>query len=637
MNPARGRTSAVVVALVLGSLPMGRAQGPPDVIRVPLSRVDHVAGVGIGLTFDAARVAKAMQATPVTLPDPLPPGALVGFNSADGVFVLMSRAATGDGAVLVVDANVNRDLRDDPAVPVPRRTTPRGGAIVRIKRTYPGPPPVDVWLPYRFEYTPRAARSGVEEPAFFVTAAYRMEGTLSFQGLEHVAELHDFNQLGKFDKSNLSRGSVLRVFPRGAPDEERTWLYGYELIALGDEFYEVRDGALDGSWIELKRNTLAHALIGRAVPEFRMTDTGNATFTLSDYRGRYLLLDFWPSWCGPCIAQFPNIKKTVERYAEKLAVVGVNLDTESALGAARKIVADKGLTWRHVMEGRGYFLPIYQILGRLPERRMAFPLYVAIAPDGIIRYASNDFGKMQMFLDDALAPEPSRRQAMFVPMSPAARPRAASPLPVDFSSSALQALRTRPEVKLPPNLPEDARVGRLPNDVLVVARPGANPGRALLRVDANRDFDLTTDEEKEVPILDDTPSKLEDAPEFAFTVTYASGGAAFRPFRFYGRRPAAPGGLPEILYVGWEGRSSGRFAIGDAEYELSIADPTADLWWTADDLKPEGSLTLREKRGGKWAVVGGTSTRIPLAGRLFRVAHVHDDGQMLKLEPIAFP
>jgi hypothetical protein len=119
-----GVQTSVVVALFVGPLLTVAAQSPPDVIRVTPSRNDsHVAGVGVGLTFDPNRVAKAMADSPVTLPDPLPPGAVVGFNSADDVFVIASRAESGDGAVLVVDANMNRDLRDDAPAHVPRRAS----------------------------------------------------------------------------------------------------------------------------------------------------------------------------------------------------------------------------------------------------------------------------------------------------------------------------------------------------------------------------------------------------------------------------------------------------------------------------------------------------------------------------------
>jgi len=632
--------TTIVVMFAVGHGPILGAQTPPNVIRVTLSRNDnHVASIGNGLTFEKEAVAKAMAATPVTLPDPLPPGAIVGFNSADDLFVIASRVEGSDAATLIVDVNANRDLRDDAAVSVSRQTKAGGGTVIRIRRTYPGPPPTEAWLPYRFVYSPRADKSGVEQPGFFVAPAYRMEGTFTFQGAEYVTELSDYNVRGRFDKSNLSRGTVLSVYPKATAAEDRPFLRGYELVAIGDEFYEVADGALDGSWLELKRNTLPHAAIGRMVPDVRLTDTEGKAFALNEYRGRYLLLDFWPSWCGPCIAQFPAIKKTVERHADRVAVVGINLDSPNALDTARKIVAEKELTWRHVMEGRGYFLPVYQILGRLPEHRMSFPLYVAIAPDGIVRYATNDFAKMQLFFEHALAPAASRRDALFVPLATVGRPKMASPLPVDFGSPALEALMKKPGVKLPADLPKDARLGRLPNDTLLVVRTDS-AGRYVLRVDAERDFDLTNDQDKEIPILDAFPATAGEAPSFVLTVTYANanGSTSTRPFRFFARRASTPPGAPlEVFYFGWEARSSGSFVVGDVEYEIAIADPTNDRMWSGDDLKAPGAFMLRERRDGKWVTVHSASSRIPIGGRTYRVTHVHDDGAMVKLEVEGVP
>jgi peroxiredoxin len=636
MTRTRIYTAAVVAgALALRhNLPAG-AQTPPDVIRVTLSRNDdHVAAVVNGLTFEKDRVAQAMAATPVTLPDPLPPGSVVGFNTADKLFVIAARTEGSDGATLTVDANANGDLRDDGPVHVPRRTKAGDGTIIKIKRIYPGPPPSETWLPYRFQYTPQVdKKGGGEQVGFMVSAAYRMEGSFVFEGTEYLVELNDYDQRGRFDKSNLSRGTVLRIHRKGAPDDERPYLWGYELIAIGEEFYEVAGGALDGSSLELKRNTLPHAAIGRAAPDIRLTDTEGATFALSDYRGRYLLLDFWPSWCGPCIAQFPTIKKTAAQYERDLAVIGINLDEPNALATARKIVSEKDLTWRHVMEGRGYFLPIYQILGRLPEHRMSFPLYVAIAPDGIIRYATNDFGKMQLFLDAALAPEARRRDSLFVPLSTSNRSRMASPLPVDFDGPALEALLKKPGVKLPADLPKDARVGRLPNDTLVAARVSDGGGRWILRVDADRDFDLTNDQDKELPVLDAFPAKPEETPTFPLTLTYTSGSRTFRPFRFFARRKAAPStDPPDIFFIGWEMASSGSFVSGKVEYQIVMNDPTNDLVWSSADLKSSAAFTLREMRDGKWVAVHAGASGIPIGGRTYHVAHVHDDGQMVKLQ-----
>jgi thiol-disulfide isomerase/thioredoxin len=325
----RAARCALAVCLGAGLLCAVPVRGQlPDLVRIPLSRIDrHVQGIGAGLVFDAARVAKETATTPVTLPDPLPPGGVVGFNPADKVFVLLDRV--GPASVgLTVDANGNRDLRDDARVEVAKRTKSGDGVIIPIRRTYPGTPPRDVWLLYRFEYNPDINARGEVEPGFFVSPAYRMEGTFRVGGREYVLQLFDFNMLGLFDRSNLSRGTVLYVRATDDPPENAATLWGHELIPLGDEFYEVRDGALDGSSLEIARNTLVQAAIGRVVPDFRLTDTAGQAFELRDYRGRYLLLDFWPSWCVPCIQEFATIKKTVERYASQpLSVVGINLDS----------------------------------------------------------------------------------------------------------------------------------------------------------------------------------------------------------------------------------------------------------------------------------------------------------------------
>lgn len=122
------------------------------------------------------------------------------------------------------------------------------------------------------------------------------------------------------------------------------------------------------------------------------------------------------------------------------------------------------------------------------------------------------------------------------------------------------------------------------------------------------------------------------------SVTYANGARSFRPFRFFARRAASPSGAPpDVFYSGWEGRSSGSFVVGNVEYQIEIADPTSDLLWSSDDVKAAGAFTLREKKDGKWVAVQAAISSVPIGGRTFRVAHVHEDGTMVKLEPVSSP
>lgn len=622
------------MALALGCDSTASAQDP-DVVRIALSRNDDaVYSIVSSVNFDQKEVATALAKTPVKLPDPLPAGAIVGFSSSADVFMLVEPDPRPDSAWLTVDANMNRDLRDDARVEVAKREKETDGALVRIRRTYPGTPPKETWLPYRITYTPRTNKSGEVERRFYVAPTYRMEGTFRLKEVEYVFELSDFNFDGRFNKSNLSRGTVLRIRPKDDPPENGMLLWGHELIPLGGQFYEVRDVALDGSWIEIVRNTLPEAAIGRAVADFRLTDTAGKPFELAEYRGRYLLLDFWPSWCGPCVAEFANIKSTVEKYAKQpLSIVGVNLDGEKQLEAARKIVADKGLAWRQVMEGRGYFLPIYQWLGRLPESRGSFPLYVVVGPDGILRYATNDFRKMERFLDAVLSPGRNAGDIIFVPLSVVRGFKIGGPLPVDFDSPAARALQQDPRLKLPPNLSAQAKIGRLPNGIIVVAGPGVNANQLIVRVDLNGDMDLTNEDDVELAAVDQGKLTGDKATAFQTILTYASGAQSYMPFRFAARATAAgSGGALQLVYFGYDRPSSGGFTSRGADYHVQIIDPTFDLFHSAEDANVPGAVSLKKKEGTRWVDVPAAGGRFQIGGRSFRLRHVHDDGQLVEFE-----
>jgi peroxiredoxin len=610
-------------------------QSSPNVIRVPLVRVDDVRmGIGMGLTFDQAAVEKALAKTPLKLPDPLPPGDRIGFNYEDDIFVILESPANRNVVLLTVDANMNRDLRDDAKVEIPKDDKSQTGVIIKVKRTYPGNPPREAWLPYRFGYSSRTNRQGVAEDEILLTAAYRMDGSFAFQGTEYTLQLNDYNLLGQFDKSNLSRGTVLGVFPKADAGNIHPSLWGYELIPLGSEFYEVVNEALDGSWIELRRNTLAHAFIGREVPDFALTDAEGKAFRLSDYRGRLLLLDFWPSWCVPCIGQFPEVKKTVQLYEGRpFSVIGINLDSEKRLDNARKVIADNALPWRHVLEGKGYFLPIYQMLGRLPEWRMSFPLYVAIDPQGVIRCATNSFPKMQRFLEAFFCDDPMRREALFVPLVQDRLTWQSAPLPVDFSSEALSTLSKNPKVKLPPGLPKEARLGRLPNDTLLIVRE-SGPGKYALRFDAKCDLDLTNDGEMDLPVLTKPDAGPRDGVKVFLYQKLSGGGMRSVPFRFFALEGSRSKDAPDVFYIGFATTAAGEFALAGETFRIEIADPSADGLFSADDISRPGFLRVFKASGSDWVPVPAAPDRIALGNRLYRLEYIDDQGELVELVPI---
>lgn len=119
-------------------------------------------------------------------------------------------------------------------------------------------------------------------------------------------------------------------------------------------------------------------LIGKEAPEINLPDINGKLFSLKSLRGKYVLVDFWASWCRPCRMENPNVVKAFNKFSSKnFTILGVSLDKEKADWI--KAINDDGLYWHQVSDLKFWDAEVvstYKFEG--------IPFNVLVDPQGII-------------------------------------------------------------------------------------------------------------------------------------------------------------------------------------------------------------------------------------------------------------
>lgn len=149
-------------------------------------------------------------------------------------------------------------------------------------------------------------------------------------------------------KNNNSHVSAFMVYSDYTSEEDYT--KGDSLLAL------MQKGVKQSKYIRKREQIKQHmdkAAIGKPVIHFTQNDTSGKSVSTKSFSGKYYLIDFWASWCGPCRRENPAVVKAYQKFHPKgFEIIGVSLDDKRDKWVAA--IAKDSLTWTHVSELKGF-------------------------------------------------------------------------------------------------------------------------------------------------------------------------------------------------------------------------------------------------------------------------------------------
>jgi len=299
---------------------------------------------------------------------------------AKSYLIALDEPADKDG-VLYVDANNNGDLTDDPAPTWKKQVmnlangshlTQYFGNIQLPIGTGEKSLPVSLGA-YRFDRNDPNRRA--LKDTFLYYSDYAMDGHITLGGATYHAMLSDDTASGDFRGKAGPRSGVrllIDINGDGKFDPRFEVFDARKPFNIKGTTWELADLSGDGSFkISKSGQTVAELPAppdlspGKNVIAFTATTTeGKEIHFPSDYKGRVVLLDFWATWCGPCMGEVPGLVTAYNKFhPQGVDVLGISLDQPNAADKVKSVTAEHAMTWPQVYDGKFWQARIAQLYG----------------------------------------------------------------------------------------------------------------------------------------------------------------------------------------------------------------------------------------------------------------------------------
>ncbi len=184
-----------------------------------------------------------------------------------------------------------------------------------------------------------------------------------------------------------------------------------EVLTLGDTSFVVDDVAPDGLRMRFSetdyRPPKTPLVPGSPAPDFSFRPFPDGDeISLSEFRGDVVLLDFWATWCVPCMDELPRLKQLYADYHDQgFHIVGVSLDTNEA--SLSQVLEEQQIDWPQYFDGGGWDTEIAQLY-----RVEATPHMLLLGPDGVIQEVNPPLHELPSLIEGLLGRPPMEVQAV---------------------------------------------------------------------------------------------------------------------------------------------------------------------------------------------------------------------------------
>lgn len=216
--------------------------------------------------------------------------------------------------------------------------------------------------------------------------------------------IQEYNQMVK--ERTVDVGKYIQKYPEAlaALDLLKRWVDPTEDLTSAKTFYGYLAPALktqtSARMYASRIQQIGNVSEGSVAPDFTLADTAGNQHQLHDFQGKYVLVDFWASWCVPCRQENPNLIKAYEKYKSKnFEIIGVSLDGGRDDSHQRWVDAIKKdqLSWLQLSDLKNWGSPVaktYQVT--------AIPMNFLIGPDGKIVARNLRGEELMKFLEKTL-------------------------------------------------------------------------------------------------------------------------------------------------------------------------------------------------------------------------------------------